>query len=167
MQNCYDTVDYITYVIHYISWLTYLMSGTLSLLIYFTDFIYFPLPFPLATTILFSESLGLFFEFILLHLFCFYIPHIMWDDTVFFYVWFSSLSINSLYIHPWCCKWQDLLFDGWVIFIFLIYMNVCTIYIIHTHTHTISSLLIHLSMDIYVAIVNNVIMNIGVHMSFN
>ena len=117
------------------------MSGTLSLLIYFTDFIYFPLPFPLATTIFFSESLSLFFEFILLHLFYFYIPHIMWDDTVFFYVWFSSLSINSLYIHPWCCKWQDLLFDGWVIFIFLIYMNVLYIYMYyiyntHTHTHT-------------------------------
>ena len=58
----------------------------------------------------------------------------MWDDTVFFYVWFSSLSVNSLYIHPCCCKWQDSLFDGWVIFIFLM-INIW-MYYIYTHTHT-------------------------------
>ena len=38
---------------------------------------------------------------------------------------------------------------------------------IHTHTHTMSSLFIHLSMDTYVAIVNNIPMNIGVHMSLS
>ena len=58
------------------------------------------------------------------------------DDTVFFYVWLSSLSINSLYIHPCCCKWQDLLFNGWGIFIFLM-INIW-MYYTYTHTHIFS-----------------------------
>ena len=54
--------------------------------------------------------------------------------------------------------------NGIISFFFIAELFYCT----HTHTHTVSSLFIHLSMDIYVsskvlAIENSAVMNIGMH----
>ena len=81
---------------------------------------------PLVTTSLSSTSVSLFLLYLYSHLLCFLDSTYKWYHTVFVFLCLTYFTKhNTLSFHPYCCKWQNFIFYGYVLF-----------YCTHTHTHT-------------------------------